>query len=182
MNQRLEVTRKGYGNKQTDCEVAEKELKEVTTMLARLGQEKLVLNEQLKNLNADSPFAEEYRNDSSLLKQKQSIIQQLRAELESMEEKINTTRTQLEIVKHELEVSRNDESELVRENDRLQSLIDIKRGNVGPVAVIAAVSASKLVGSMSNGSLVKQVSNPTLVKSSQSNGSLRSATPKGIGF
>ena len=172
LNQRLDVTRKSYAQKQGECEHAEKELRDVTMMLTRLAQEKLVLNEQLKNLNADSPFAEEYRNDSMQLKQKQTAIQQLRADLEAIESKINSTRTQLEIVKHELEVARTDQTEHERENDRLQSLIDIKRGVVP--------ATSKMVGSMSNGSLAKQTTNSTVIKSSQSNGSLRSATPKGI--
>lgn len=147
-------------------------------MLSRLAQEKLVLNEQLKNLNQDSPFAEEYRNDSMQLKQKQSALQQLRADLEAIESKINSTRTQLEIVKHELEVNKSDQAEYGKENERLQSLLDIKKGN----------TTTTMSNSISNGSLGgvggvpmmnKQVSNPALVKSSQSNGNLRSATPKG---
>lgn len=187
LNQRLEANRKSYALKQAECELAERELKEITSMLTRLAQEKLVLSEQLKNLNADSPFAEEYRNDSSHLKQKQTAIQQLRTDLEGIEERVNATRTQLEIVKHELEVARADQAEYVRENERLMSLLDIKRGNV-PSASVAAASAAnsmpKLTGSMSNGSLVKQVSASSAatsaVKSSQSNGSLRSATPRGM--
>lgn len=168
------MTKKSYGHKQGECEVAENELKEITQMLARLGQEKLVLNEQLKNLNADSPFAEEYRNDSHQLKQKQSAIQQLRAEVEAIETRINSTRTQLEIVRHELEVTRGDEADYERENERLRSLLDIKRG---------VVPSNKIPASMSNGSLAKQVSNSAnIMKSSQSNGSLRSATPKGTCF
>lgn len=168
------MTKKSYAHKQGECEASENELKEITQLLSRLGQEKLVLNEQLKNLNADSPFAEEYRNDSHQLKQKQSAIQQLRADVEAIETRINSTRTQLEIVRHELEVTRGDEADYERENERLRSLLDIKRG---------VIPSNKIPASMSNGSLAKQVSNSAnIMKSSQSNGSLRSATPKGTCF
>ncbi len=173
LNLLLETTRRSYLLKQNEVELAEKELKDLTFNLNRLAQEKLYLTEQQKNLNQDSPFAEEYRNDSTLLKQKQANIQQTKLDLDKVESQINTTRTQLEILKHELETKKNDEHDLVKDNDRLEKLVEFKKnslyGNMNPLPT----SQSQSTFNLNNTSMkYKTVS--------QSTNNLRSNTPKGI--
>ena len=173
LNLLLETTRRSYLLKQNEVELAEKELKDLTFNLNRLAQEKLYLTEQQKNLNQDSPFAEEYRNDSTLLKQKQANIQQTKLDLDQVESQINTTRTQLEILKHELETKKNDEHDLVKDNDRLEKLVEFKKnslyGNMNPLPN----SQSQSTINLNNTSMkYKTVS--------QSTNNLRSNTPKGI--
>jgi chromosome segregation ATPase len=111
-------------------EFAEKQLREYSQNLNKMSQEKFYLSEQQKNLNQDSPFAEEYRNDSMALKMKQTAIQQLKADLEKLETQINSTRTQLEIIKHEVEVGKADEADYIKENARLEKLLEIKKNNL----------------------------------------------------
>lgn len=190
LNHRLEETRRNFVAKQMEVEHAEKELHEYNNKLNRLAQEKLYLVEQQKNLNQDSPFAEQYRNDSTQLKMKQNNMQQLKNELENIEMQINTTRTQLEIRKHELEVTRSDEADLMKENARLEQLLDLKRGNVnlsnGSLAnrgspSVTAAGYMKQSESMSSALATKNQNGSVqnIMKTSQSANSIRSNTPKG---
>jgi hypothetical protein len=198
LNTRLEETRRSSALKQVEVERAERELNEYAVKLNKLAQEKLRLVEQQTNLNQDSPFAEEYRRDSMTLKAKQSSVQELKTNLESIENQINSTRTQLEMRKHELEQTRSDESELRRENARLEHLVEMKRSTVMGIPFVPPVSSS---AATTNGHAVMKQSesthsalspkiNPTqavnsttgaspLVKTSQSTSNIRSNTPKG---
>ena len=108
-------------------ERAELELKEYTAKLARVAQERLYLSEQQKSVNLDTPFAEEYRNDSQLLKQKQAELQALKSEMEKLDAHINATRTQSEIAKHELDSLSSDARDVEKENERLEKMADMKR-------------------------------------------------------
>jgi chromosome segregation ATPase len=172
-------------------EQAERELNSYTVRLNKLAQEKLYLVEQQKNLNQDSPFAEEYRNESMSLKAKQGTVQQLKAELERVENEINATRTQVEVRKHELEVSRSDESELMRENARLEELVALKRSTVTgvppPVGVASLIRQSESTSSALSSSARNQATGVAStaaaaapVKTSQSTSNVRSNTPKGM--
>lgn len=169
-NSKLEFTRKSNAIKQSEVENTEKEFREFSTALDRLAQEKYHLNEELKSLNQDSPFAEEYRKESTLLKTKEASVQKLKMDLEKLEQQINSARTQLEMAKHELEVTKSEESDLIKENDRLAKLIDQKRNN------LVFNSNRKSIDNLMN----KTASNPTLFKTSQSNSNIqRAETPKG---
>ena len=144
----------------------------MTFNLNRLAQEKLYLTEQQKNLNQDSPFAEEYRNDSTLLKQKQAHMNQARIDLDNVESQIKSTRTQLEILKHELESKKSDENDLIKDNDRLEKLVEFKRN-----------SLYGNVNSLPKSESQHPILNKTSVKyktPSLSTSNLRPNTPKGI--
>lgn len=132
-NTRLDTTRKSNVLKQNECEILEKELKEYTNSLNRLSQEKLSLNEQLKSLNQDNPFAEEYRHDAGLLKTKEALVNQLRVDLDRLEAQINAARTQLELAKKEFETTKADEIAISKENNRLAKQVDSKRNNTTAV-------------------------------------------------
>jgi len=200
LNARLDVTRKSFHVKQSEVELAEKQLRDYTLNLNKLSQDRFYLSEQQKNLNQDSPFAEEYRNDSMALKMKQTAIQQLKTDLEKLETQINSTRTQLEIIKHEVEVGKADEADYTKENARLEKLLEIKKNNlpngsftttnVSPLsAQYSNVQAeprttNNLINSNSITSISKfQVDNqPAFAngfKNSVSLNNIRSATPKG---
>lgn len=171
----MDVTRKSYLLKQNEVELAEKELREYTQNLNRMAQEKLNLTEKQKSLTQDNPFAEQYRNDSAQLKQKQAIVQQLKSELENLEATINSTRTQSEISKHELESIRGDEVDIMKENNRLEKLLDLKRG----FTTNSNKNQINKSESSNNFNINNNKSNLSNVKSSQSVNNLRSATPKG---
>ncbi len=175
MNLLLETTRKSYLLKQNEVELAEKELKDLTYNLNRLAQEKLHLTEKQKNLNQDSPFAEEYRNDSTLLKQKQANIQQTKLDLDKVESQINTTRTQLEILKHELETKKIDEHDLNKDNDRLEKLVEFKKNSLYGNMNVFPKSESQSTMNLNNTSMKYKTT-------SQSTNNIRSNTPKGIYF
>lgn len=134
------------------------------------------MTEQQKNLNQDSPFAEEYRNDSMTLKQRQSAVQQVKLDLEKIESQINSTRTQLEIIKHELEVKKTDETDFIKENNRLNKLIELKKNSLfGNKNVFTkSESSSSIVSNNINSN-----QNSLAFKSSQSTNNIRSVTPKG---
>jgi len=205
LNTRLDVTRKSFHVKQSEVELAEKQLREYTQNLNKLSQEKFYLSEQQKNLNQDSPFAEEYRNDSMALKMKQTAIQQLKADLDKLETQINSTRTQLEIIKHEVEVGRADEADYTKENARLEKLLEIKKNNLpngtlnitnhtsplswsnsaqySNVQAETRTTTNNLINSNSINSISKfQVDNQAAIsngfKNSVSLNNIRSATPK----
>ena len=172
----MDLTRKSYVIKQNEVEHREKELREYTNNLNRLAQEKLYLTEQQKNLNQDSPFAEEYRNDSMTLKQRQSAVQQVKLDLEKIESQINSTRTQLEIIKHELEVKKTDETDFMKENNRLNKLIELKKNSLfGNKNVFTKSESSSSIVSNS----INSNQNHLAFKSSQSTNNIRSVTPKG---
>ena len=182
LNGKLDETRRSFASKQAEVENAERELNAYTMKLNRLAQEKLYLVEQQKNLNQDSPFAEEYRHDALALKNKQSAVQHLRAELENVETQMNAARTLLEIRKHELEVSRADENELMKENTRLAQLLELKKGNANIGGSVSAIRSNFMKQSESINSGLTRTASPVVngvVKTSQSTSSLRSNTPKG---
>jgi hypothetical protein len=139
------------------------------------------LTEQQKSLKIDNPFAEEYRNDMSLLRNKQAVVSQLKMDLEKMESHINTTRTQLEMMKHELEVTKSDEKEIIKENSRLETLLDLKRNssNGGSTNTNGNHALNKNFNksdSVSNISTTNGSNMPSF-KTSQSSNNLRSNTP-----
>jgi intersectin len=172
LNSRLETTKRSYMSKQSEVETAEKQLRDYTMNMQRLAQEKFMLAEKQKNLNQDNPFAEEYRNDSSQLKQKQTAVQQLKTDLEKMEAQINATRTQLEIMKHELEVTKSDQADFIKENMRLEKLLEIKRANLNMPQSVSVTDFTSNVANVPPSSIGG-------VRVSQSSNNIRSATPKG---
>lgn len=182
LNNRLDSTRKSYLLKQSEVEIKEKEYKEYTQNLTRFAQEKLYLTEQQNSLKIDNPFAEEYRNDMSLLKSKQAIANQLKLDLEKMEAHINSTRTQLEMMKHELEQSRSDEKEIIKENTRLETLIDLKRnpttvnGNSNHIGLNKNFNKSDSVSNINKNNNNNVTKVPSF-KTSQSSNNIRSNTP-----
>lgn len=156
-NTRLNTTRISNIMKQNECELVEKELKDYTNSLNRLALERLNLNEQLKSLNQDNQFAEEYRHDASLLKTKETLLNQLKLDMDRLEAQISSARTQ--VAKHEFESTKADEIEIAKEDSRLAKQVDMKRDN-------------RIANS-------RPASSTAILKNSQSNGQLRSATPKG---
>jgi len=186
LNQRLDATRKSYLLKQSEVEIKEKEYKEYTQNLTRFAQEKLYLTEKQNSLKIDNPFAEEYRNDMSLLKSKQVIANQLKMDLEKMEAHINSTRTQLEMMKHELEQSRSDENEIIKENTRIKTLIDLKRNGTNAITTTSTngigTNHAGLNKSFNKSDSVSNI-NTNIVnkvpsfKTSQSSNNIRSNTP-----
>jgi archaellum component FlaC len=118
-------------------------------------------------MNQDNPFAESYRNESVQYKQEQMYIQQLKGELERLDSDINSLRTQIECLKHTAEVTKNEANDLIRETDRITSLVNLKRNDFK-----LKYSNSPLVG------LINQTLSST-TPTTQSNSLLRSNTPKG---
>ena len=171
LNTRLDTTRKSFLLKQSEVEFKEKELRDYTESYARLHQEKIYLNEKQHSLKIDTPFAEEYRNDSAQLKEKQLIINQLKADMERMESQINTTRSQLAIIKSELDDSKTSENDIQNENNRLESLLDMKR----PQSYSS--NSSSFQGNQTN---TNSTSNTVMFRNSLSTNNIRSATPKGM--
>lgn len=181
LNNRLDATRKSYLLKQSEVEIKEKELKEYTQNMSRFSQEKLYLSEQQNGLKIDNPFAEEYRNDMAALKSKQALVSQLKTDLERMESQINTTRTQLEMFKHELEVNKADEREIIKENSRLETLLDLKRGTVMPPNGTNGINHKNSFNKSDSVSNISAMQNGTThhqaFKTSLSSNNIRSNTP-----
>ncbi|CAF0787535.1 unnamed protein product [Brachionus calyciflorus] len=184
LNNKLDSTRKINSQKQTQLEAAEREMKEFSQKLARLAQEKYHLNEEMKNLNQDSALIEEYNREASLLKSKEMAVLQLKNELSNLEMQISAARTQLEVVKHELEVTKTDENELIKENERLSKLIELKKNSLATVTSPkqTAIPSSATTGSLNkiNNTMPtnKTTSSSSLFKQNQFESNSRSGTPK----
>ena len=164
LNAKLEMTRKSYFLKQSEVEMKEKEVMDTMQKLAQQAQEKVFYTEKQKNFKIESPFgleSDDYNDEELALKTKQSAVQQLKSDLEKMESQINSTRTQLEVMKHELEVGKSNEADYIKENTRLENLLNIKRNN-----------------SITNNSLNKVKRDSVhAFKTSPSTNNIRSATP-----
>jgi intersectin len=128
LNARLENARRIFLMKQSEVDSAESQLRDFNQRISRLNQEKLHLTDKQRSLGSDNPFAEEYRNVQTMLKQKQQMVNQLKNDVETVENEINVTRTQYESAKHDLETGMMQEKELFKENNRLAELLAIKRG------------------------------------------------------
>lgn len=176
LDTRLETTQRASVVKQAEYESVEKQIREYSQNLSRLGQERLLLSEKQKNLNQDNPFAEEYRNDSMSLKMKQQLVQQLKAELEQIESQINATRTQLEIAKHVLEVSEADAADFLKENNRLEQLLNLKRGGGNTVQAVTNGNAFAVNGTATPATTNSLMNNATRM----SNPNISSMTSSGV--
>jgi myosin heavy subunit len=177
LNGLLDHTKHTYLIKQTQVEHAEADLNSLTSKLQRLAQERLYLTEQQQqsNLNQDNPFAEEeYHRDSSLLKQKQAAVQATRLDLDAIEAQINATRQRLDSLKIELHGKmRNgdDQSDLLKDTDRLEKLVDFKRASLYGNMNVFPKSESQSTISLNNTSMKYKTQ-------SQSTNNLRANTPK----
>ena len=138
-----------------------------------MSQEKLYLNEKLKQMNQDNPFAETYRNESVQYKQEQMYIQQMKEDAEKLDLDINSLRTQIECLKHTVETTKNEINDLNKENDRVTSLVNLKRNDFK-----LKYSNNPLVAQINQALSFSTTSTPTN-STAQTNNLMRSNTPKG---
>jgi chromosome segregation ATPase len=135
-NRQIEAVRRGLERKSGEYELVEKQFRELSEVKMRMGQEKFLLNEKLKNMSQDSPFAESYRTEMASLRHEQSALQQAKSESERLDAEIGTMRTQIECLRHEVEMAKGEIADMNRENERLNSLLSLKRGDFGRGAAV----------------------------------------------
>ena len=129
-------------------------------------------------MNQDNPFAESYRNESVQYKQEQIYLQQLKEESEKLDLDINSLRTQIECLKHTAEAVKNETSDLNRDNDRITSLVNLKRNDFklkySSNPLVPLINQALVTSSSS----ASKSSTPTAA-TAQANSIFNSNTPKG---